>query len=106
MCEILLLCIHFSLRRFKQSCNNHAVDVQRHVHGLGKRALDRLTWGLYPLVVVGVDADLILFQVEGILTGLNGAQLVVAVKVRPPPQATVDDVGKSLPVGDLQAAVQ
>lgn len=31
-----------------------------------------LTWGLYPLVVVRVDAHLILFEVEGILTGLNG----------------------------------
>lgn len=65
-----------------------------------------LTWGLHPLVVVGVDADLILLEVEGILTGLDGAQLVVAVEVRPPPQAAVDNMGKALPVGDLQAAVQ
>lgn len=65
-----------------------------------------LTWGLYPLVVVRVDAHLILFEVEGILTGLNGTQLVVAVEVRPPPQATVNDVRKPLTLGDLQATVQ
>ena len=65
-----------------------------------------LTWGLHPLVVVGVDADLILFEVEGILTGLDGSQLVMAVKVRPSPQAAVDNMGKPLPVGDLQAAIQ
>lgn len=65
-----------------------------------------LTWGLHPLVVVGVDADLILLEVEGILAGLNGTQLVVAVEVRPSPQAAVDNMGKPLPVGDLQAAVQ
>lgn len=65
-----------------------------------------LTWGLHPLVVVRVDAHLILFEVEGILTGLNGTQLVVAVEVRPPPQATVNDVREALTLGHLQAAVQ
>lgn len=64
-----------------------------------------LTWGLHPLVVVGVDAHLVLLEVEGVLAGLDGAQLVVAVKVRPPPQAAVDDVRKALPVRDLLAAV-
>lgn len=56
--------------------------------------------------MVRVDADLVLLEVEGILTGLNGTQLVVAVEVGPPPQAAVDDMGKPLPVGDLQAAVE
>lgn len=65
-----------------------------------------LTWGLDPLVVVRVDAHLVLFEVEGILTGLNGTQLMVAVEVRPPPQATVNDVRKPLTLGDLQATVQ
>lgn len=65
-----------------------------------------LTWGLYPLVVVRVDAHLILFEVEGILTGLNGTQLMVAVEVWPPPQATANDVRKLLALGDLQATIQ
>lgn len=65
-----------------------------------------LTWGLHPLVVVRVDAHLVLFEVEGILTGLNGTQLMVAVQVRPPPQATVNDVRKALTLGDLQATIQ
>lgn len=56
--------------------------------------------------MVGVDADLILLEVEGILAGLNGAQLMVTVKVRPSPQAAVDNMGKPLPVGHLEAAIQ
>lgn len=56
--------------------------------------------------MVGVDADLILLEVEGVLAGLDGAQLVVAVEVRPSPQAAVDNMGEPLPVGDLQAPVQ
>lgn len=43
------------------------------------------TWGLYSLIVVGIHADLVLLHVEGELTQLHGPQLVVAVKVRPPP---------------------
>lgn len=65
-----------------------------------------LTWGLHPLVVVRVDADFVLLEVKGILTGLNGTQLVVAVKVWPSPQTAVDNMGKALPVGDLETAVQ
>lgn len=56
--------------------------------------------------MVGVDAHLILFEVEGILTGLDGTQLMVAVEVWPPPQATVNDVRKPLTLGDLQATIQ
>ena len=58
------------------------------------------------MVVVGVDAHLILLEVEGVLTGLDGPQLVVAVQVRPAPQAAVDYMGKPLPVRDLQAPIQ
>lgn len=65
-----------------------------------------VTWCLHPLVVVGIDADLVLLEVEGELTGLNGPQLVVAVQVRPPPQAAVNDVGEAFPVRHLQTAVQ
>lgn len=64
------------------------------------------TWGLYPLVVVGIHADLVLLHVEGELTQLHGPQLVVAVQVGPSPQAAVDDVGEPLPVGHLQPAIQ
>lgn len=64
------------------------------------------TWGLHPLVVVGIHADLVLLHVEGELTQLHGPQLMVAVKVRPSPQAAVDDMGEPLPVGHLQPAIQ
>lgn len=64
------------------------------------------TWGLYPLIVVGIHADLVLLHVEGELTQLHGPQLVVAVQVGPSPQAAVDDMGEPLPMGHLQAAIQ
>lgn len=64
------------------------------------------TWCLYPLIVVGVHADLVFLHVEGELTQLHGAQLVVAVQVRPSPQAAVDDMGEPLPMGHLQSAIQ
>jgi hypothetical protein len=56
--------------------------------------------------VVGVDADLILLEVEGVLAGLDGTQFMVAVQVGPSPQAAVDDVRKTLSVRYLQAPIQ
>lgn len=64
------------------------------------------TWRLHPLVMVGVDADLVLLGVKGVLAHLDGPQLVVAVQVRPAPQPAVDDVRQALPVRHLQPAVQ
>lgn len=64
------------------------------------------TWGLYPLIVVGIHADLVLLHVEGKLTQLHGPQLVVAVQVGPSPQAAVDDMREPLPMGHLQPAIQ
>lgn len=64
------------------------------------------TWRLHPLVVVGVDADFILLEVEGVLAGLDGAQLVVAVQVGPSPQAAVDDMRQTFAVRHLQTPVQ
>lgn len=64
------------------------------------------TWGLHPLVVVRVDADLVLLEVEGILAGLDGAHLVVAVEIRPSPQTAVHHMGKGLSMGHLKAPIQ
>lgn len=64
------------------------------------------TWCLYSLVVVGIHADLVLLHIEGELTQLHGPQLVVAVQVRPSPQAAVDDMREPLPMGHLQPAIQ
>lgn len=64
------------------------------------------TWGLYPLVVVGIHADLVLLHVESELTQLHGPQLMVAVQIGPSPQAAVDDMGEPLPMGYLQSAIQ
>lgn len=56
--------------------------------------------------MVGVDADFILLEVEGVLAGLDGAQLVVAVQVGPSPQAAVDDMRQTFAVRHLQTPVQ
>ncbi len=67
---------------------------------------EQLTWRLDADVVVGVDADLVLLEVECELAVLGGAQLVVALQVGPAPQPAVDHVGQALPVRHLQPAVQ
>lgn len=64
------------------------------------------TWRLHPLVVVGVDAHLVLLEVEGELARFDGTKLVVAVQVGPSPQATIDDVRQPLTVRHLQASIQ
>ena len=56
---------------------------------------------LHSSVVAGVDANLVLFEPEGVLAELEGFQLVVALEVRPPPHAAVYDVWKSLAMGNL-----
>lgn len=56
--------------------------------------------------MVGVDTHFILLQVEGVLAGVDGFQLVVAVEVWPPPQAAVKDVGQTFTVGHLQTPIQ
>lgn len=56
--------------------------------------------------MVGVDAHFVLLQVEGVLAGVNGPQLVVAVEVGPSPQAAVDDVGQALAMGHLETPIQ
>ncbi len=61
----------------------------------------QLTWILYPSVVVRVDANLVTFGLEGVLTVLDRSQLMLGVEIRPPPQLTVEDVRKALFLGNL-----
>lgn len=56
--------------------------------------------------MVRIDTHFILLEVEGVLAGFNGPQLMVAVKVGPSPQATVYDVGQALTMGHLKTPVQ
>lgn len=65
-----------------------------------------ITRRLHSLVMVGIDTHFILLEVEGVLAGVDGPQLMVAVKVGPPPQAAVDDVGQALTMGHLETTVQ
>ena len=61
---------------------------------------------LHSLVVVRVDTHFVLLGVEGVLAQLHRPQLVVGLQVGPAPQAAVDDVRQTFPVGNLQAAIQ
>ena len=56
--------------------------------------------------MVRVHADVLLLQVERVLARVDGLQLVRTLQRRPPPQSTVDDVRKALPVRYLQSSVQ
>lgn len=56
--------------------------------------------------MVGIDTHFILLKVKCILAGVNGPQLMVAVKVRPSPQAAVDDVRQALTMRHLKTAIQ
>ena len=57
------------------------------------------------LVVVGVDADRVGLEVEGVLAILDLLQLVL-VQVGPPPDARVDDVREPLPTRHLKINVK
>ncbi len=61
----------------------------------------QLTWILYPSVVIGVDANLVTFGLEGVLTVLDRSQLMLGVEIGPPPQLAVEDVWKALLLGNL-----
>ena len=50
--------------------------------------------GDHPLVVVGVDAHVVVLEVEGVLAELDVLQLVL-VEVGPAPQPGVDHVGEA-----------
>lgn len=66
----------------------------------------RKNGAFHSLVVVGVDADLLLLGTKRKLAAFQWFQFMVALQVGPAPHAAVDDMGQSLPVGDLQSAIQ
>ena len=55
----------------------------------------------HPLIVVGVDADVVILEVKGELAELDVLQFVL-VEIRPAPEASVDDMGESLPPCNLE----
>jgi hypothetical protein len=60
-------------------------------------------WALDALVVVWIDADFFLLSTEWILAQLDGLKLVVGLKIRPAPDATVDDMRKAFAMRDLKS---
>lgn len=57
-----------------------------------------------PFVMVGVDADTVTLQVECVLTVLHMLQLVL-VEVRPPPDASINNVRKTFSSCDLKPTI-
>ena len=60
-----------------------------------------LTWCLDSNIVVGIDADVIPLEREGILAAVNSLQLVVVLEVGPAPQTAVNHMRKSLAMRNL-----
>lgn len=56
--------------------------------------------------MVRIDTNFILLEVECILASVNGPKLVVTVKVRPSPQAAVDDMRQAFTMRNLKAAIE
>ena len=54
-----------------------------------------------PCVVVWVDADIFLLGVERVLATGLGLEFVMRLQVGPPPNSTIDDMGKPLAVRNL-----
>ena len=52
--------------------------------------------------MIGVDADLLPPQVEGVGAVVDGLELVVRLEVRKPPEPAVDDVRKAFLLRDLK----
>lgn len=51
--------------------------------------------------MIGIHTHIILLETEGILARVDGLELVMILQVWPPPQATVDDMGQTLTMRDL-----
>ena len=73
---------------------NNSTDLYRKSCQVNTRTDD-------PLVVVGIHADGVGFQVESVLAILDLLQLVL-VKVWPPPDTGIDHMGKPLPTCNLK----
>lgn len=56
--------------------------------------------------MVRIYTHFILFKIKSIFTVFNGLKFMVAVKVRPAPQATVNDMRQSFTMGHLEAAIK
>lgn len=54
------------------------------------------------LIVIGINANFLLFSAEWILARFDRFQFVVALKIRPTPDATVNDMRKTFAMRDLK----
>lgn len=63
-------------------------------------------WTVDPLVVIRIDANFVVLRRERVLARLDRSELVVRLKIGPAPDSTVNHVRQTLPVGNLQPAVQ
>ena len=60
--------------------------------------VSKCTWCFDPPVVIWIDAHFFLVPREGELAAVQRLQLVVALQIRPSPDAAVDDMWQAFPV--------
>lgn len=65
-----------------------------------------LTWTVHSFVVVGINAHILLLGSKGVLAALQGLQLMVGLQIWPAPHPTINDMGKTFPMGHLQPSIQ
>ena len=80
---------------WKHGVRGCELAVSRHQH---RREDGRF----YPLVVVRIDADFLLFGTEGKFAAFQRLEFVMRLKVRPTPNSAIYHVRKSFAMRDLE----
>lgn len=70
--------------------------------GVARHQNRRQNWALNALVVIGIDANFLLFRAERELAELDRLQLVMALEIGPAPDSTVYDVRQPFAVRNLK----
>lgn len=80
-------------------CACACVRVQdKHRRSGALSLVSKCTWCFHPPVVVWIDAHFFLVPREGEFAAVERLQLVVALQIRPSPDAAVDDMWQAFPV--------
>lgn len=64
------------------------------------------TWCFHSLVMIRIDTHFLSLQTEGKFTGFKRAKFVMGLKLGPAPQTTINHVGQTFSMWDLQSSIQ
>lgn len=95
-------------RRINSKGSENFKKISEAVRRLSEAVQRRLhhTWTFNTLIVIGIDADLLLFSRIRILAGLQRLQFMVTLQVGPSPDSTIYNMWKSFTMRDLQSAIE